>query len=289
MNYISDGLYDTFSNYMAALQVHTGEKQYKSAESLENGRMSKEIELHTDLWMTCTCQVECIETLIHKCSLKRLAMLSNELTFRKLFPMSDQVRSWLIVVTQLKRSLSNGSLTRWAMCWHQVSTFFEQLSSKLMWCDSAFNTSIQIKSFIPFLNYNLFISTFININPMKEENKVSHNRKYLSINIKWKVPPGWKTPLIRITFFKIFLSATFFVYVGLKNNYSYRRSFFILIGEVFVQNDRKKYSYRRLYSYRRFWGKYSYWRSFYKGFIKKWVWVLRLYSYWRLYSYRRYS
>ena len=61
MNYISDGLYDTFSNYMAALQVHTGEKQYKSAESLENGRMSKEIELHTDLWMTCTCQVECIE------------------------------------------------------------------------------------------------------------------------------------------------------------------------------------------------------------------------------------
>ena len=46
---------------MAAPQVHTGEKQYKSAESLENGRMSKEIELHTDLWMTCTCQVECIE------------------------------------------------------------------------------------------------------------------------------------------------------------------------------------------------------------------------------------
>ena len=39
----------TFSNYMAAPQVHTGEKQYKSAESLENGRMSKEIELHTDL------------------------------------------------------------------------------------------------------------------------------------------------------------------------------------------------------------------------------------------------
>ena len=60
------------------------------------------------------------------------------------------------------------------------------------------------------------------------------------------------------------LFATFFVD-------AYSRLFFLLMRDFFVQMGRQKIAYAQLIAYSRILGKIAYSRSFYKGFIKKWV------------------
>ena len=60
------------------------------------------------------------------------------------------------------------------------------------------------------------------------------------------------------------LFATFFVD-------AYSRLFFLLMRDFFVQMGTQKIAYAQLFAYSRILGKIAYSRSFYKGFIKKWV------------------
>ena len=63
------------------------------------GRMPRGIKQHTDLCMTRTCQVECIEN--RKNSHLKVVHVELWVDIWQALPMSDQVRSWLTAITQL--------------------------------------------------------------------------------------------------------------------------------------------------------------------------------------------